>query len=316
MEERVIFAIGSTRFLWSDVERAGRRSGSWDALEGQARAGLAATQQIHRSGGDLPADELDAEEERFRYERDLLSGDELLAWLDQRGVALEEWRAFLARNVARRLAGEGLDPIGEGADLDPRVVEVDGLCSGGFAQMAERLAATAALVAATRAERGGGSPLPTDPDHLAREHADAVAELIGPDSIQEELAARWLDWTRFVLRHAAFADLDAGREAAMCVRMDGMAFDAAARLDGATATEETFLLEDAPAAWRPALMGALAGDLIGPLEEEAGVRLLHVVGRTSASLEDRAVRERARARIIARAEDRAVNDLVVWHADL
>ena len=68
--------------------------------------------------------------------------------------------------------------------------------------------------------------------------------------------------------------------------------------------------------WRSALVPARPGDLLGPIRDEPDYILVHVEAKFLPHVSDPAARARARASLVARAVDRAVNDLVVWHAEL
>jgi hypothetical protein len=77
-----------------------------------------------------------------------------------------------------------------------------------------------------------------------------------------------------------------------------------------------YLLEDVKPPLKDRLVGALPGELIGPLPSDDGVILVAVADRGEPSAEDPAIRERARDRIIRRTIQREIEKRVRWHERL
>jgi len=76
-------------------------------------------------------------------------------------------------------------------------------------------------------------------------------------ALAAQLAAHWLDWIRMECRRFALPTLESAREAALCVREDGMDLDEVARSAGARVDVVSDFLEN----WEPAR--ALIGRLVG-----------------------------------------------------
>src|SRR5437773_1349344 len=100
---------------------------------------------------------------------------------------------------------------------------------------------------------------------------DEVAE-----AVRALIAARQLDWMRFTVQTVLAPDVEVAREVTLCVREDGRPIEqvaAAARLRAETIE---WWLEDVEPAVREALVGAMPGDVLGPLALKEGHLILAV----------------------------------------
>jgi hypothetical protein len=328
MDDRLIFTVGSAAFNWSDVAFAAKRWGMWDRLERTTAEGIASAFAVWTDGphGRILDGELEATAEEFRYRRDLLSADELTAWLDTRGLDLGDWREHIARVVGRERAGADIDELLSRHRPSPEEIaskiEAEGLCSGAFGEMAERLAGLAACWDQRRSEGRNDEPdarLPLDDrslDAIEAAHRSFVDGVATDGAIAHEVGARSLDWIRISGVWSDFADEETALEAAMCVRQDGLELVAAAARAKVVARPWTSFVEDAGGEWQLPLVRARPGDLVGPIRDGVGFGLLHVLAKVLPGPTDPDVRERASASLVARAVERAVNDRVVWHAAL
>ena len=98
----VVFAVDGAEYLGADVVLAAERSGEWSRLREHVRQGLACQQWLADSDHVLTLDEVESAAREFRYERDLISGEEMEAWLEQWALTLETWTDCLQRAVLRR----------------------------------------------------------------------------------------------------------------------------------------------------------------------------------------------------------------------
>ncbi len=266
--ERPVFTVGRRQFLWREVaERV-----DWDGLR-------------RRAGGS--GEEVDVEEAgaRFRYERNLVAGEEMEAWLARWELTVAEWRAYLRRSLA-----EG-----------DRGLWVEAVCSGTLEREAEELAARAAA-----AEALG------EPD-LDRAYARFVAEAADPATLESLLGARRSDWLRTDCRTLVFETEAAAREAALCVRDDGMALTEVAAQAGVDVREHSLHLEDARGELGDALLSARTGELLGPLPLADRYALVLVDDKVEPSLADPEILRRVQEAARRRAIEREVVNRVIWH---
>src|SRR5881296_562503 len=239
--DEVIFTVDRMAYVWEDVVIAGHVWGDWTTLEQRVRDGLACLARLD----DVDDDDLD--EIRAAYE------------LDEDEVA--------------------------------EAVPCEAVCSGMAASLAERLAARAAVYARMRDEGGEATALtpepPKDVAQARRERVQMLSRLetawreftarnAPPEALRALIAARQLDWMRFTVQTVLAPDVEVAREVTLCVREDGRPIEqvaAAARLRAETIE---WWLEDVEPAVREALVGAMPGDVLGPLALKEGHLILAV----------------------------------------
>ena len=222
-------------FVWADVVLAELHRGAWAELEQRTRAGLAARRAAVASGRELSAAETTAAARAFRFERGLLAGEQLDEWLEGWGIGLAEWREYLRRDLLRgRSTGAG--EVGD--DEVSAAIGVEAICSGVLEAAAGRLAAQAALAppgagpagARRPRGRGRGRGAARDPAGAVRGASRAGRAASRPrrrsparsssvdDAVADELARHRQEWLRLELGVLALDDVDAAREALLCLR--------------------------------------------------------------------------------------------------
>lgn len=96
-----IITVGGRDWTGRDLVTAGALSARWPALEADLARGLAC-QQSRRPAPELVRAAL----REFRYSRQLLSGDDLAAWLRARGLTARELKQAAERSLARGHDGD------------------------------------------------------------------------------------------------------------------------------------------------------------------------------------------------------------------
>lgn len=261
--ERPVFTVGARQFRWHEVA---------ERMEAPAPP------------APVPDDELPSAEARFRYERNLVSREEMEAWLTRWELTAAEWRGYLRGNLDGERAGW-----------------VSAVCSGALERAAQELAARAAA-----AEALG------EPD-LDRAYDRFLAEAVSPDALPSILDARRADWLRVDCRTLVFETEPAAREAALCVRDDGMALSEVAEQAGAEVREHSVHLEDAQGGLGDALLSARTGELLGPLALADRFALVLVDEKVEPSLDDPEILRRVQEAAQARAIQREIVNRVTWH---
>src|SRR5262249_53094607 len=130
--------------------------------------------------------------------------------------------------------------------------------------------------------------------------AAARAELVDPDEVDRELAEHRLDWLLLELDLLTLAELDAAREALLCVRTDGLELERVAGQAGSSVSRLSTTLSDAPDWLSPHLLGVDRGSLIGPLTHEDGHAVVSVAARHEVNADDGALRARAEQVLVDR----------------
>jgi hypothetical protein len=343
--------VGSETFCWEDVVWAARLWGDWNTLVAETVAGLACQQHAEASGGGPPEDAIEAAADEFRYAQDLVSADEMNAWLSEWGLTIEDWMDFVERSVLRAEWSEDLEslaaryPASE-EEID-EVLLVEAICSGTLVAAARKLAGRAAIRAISgetaalgtadvgkgprrragrsrnRRERGS---LGLSPD-LSHRRIEAIAQLeahfqrfrtetVTPQAVERQIALRRLDWIRVDCQRAAFATSEVAHEALLCVRDDGRELAAVADDAGVDCDTSPLYLDEAPADLQDRLRSARAGDLLGPVPRDETFELYWIVDKVWPSSDDPEVRRRAEHDLLASVLGREVSQRVRWRRRL
>jgi hypothetical protein len=234
---------------------------------------------------ELSDAELEEAAARFRYERNLVAAEEMEAWLARWELTVAEWRAYLRGTLPD----------------DDRAPWVAAVCSGTLERAARELAAKAAVADAL------GEP------ELERAYERFVAEAVTPDALASLLEARRADWIRVDCRTLVLPSEAAAREAALCVRDDGMALAEVAAQAGVETREHALYLEDAEGELGGALLSARTGELLGPIPLGDRFALVLVDGKVDPALDDPEILRRAQEAARRRAIEREVVNRVTWH---
>jgi hypothetical protein len=315
---RVVFSIASELFTWADVLRAAETRGSWqEHLVSVSDAVVADTHAL--SADNVPtADEVDAAATKFRRDRNLIAGDDLLKWLAHWDVSMPDWEESLHRRLSReRFSGE-LDGLREsGPAYDAAIAAAmwpDAVCSGFIEQAGGQLCADAALALGSGCAAGGRAR--SDFERIQAAADVARSDALRSEVLEREVADHRLEWTAVRGWWLALPDEDMAKEAAMCVRNDGSSLANVARECGEAAEGFSMLLADIDNVLLSHTLAAREGDLIGPLRLGERWVLATIEQKLPPSLNDPLVRQRAQARGIRRAEERAISRYVTWHESL
>lgn len=310
VSERAVFAVAGRTFAWANVICAAKAWGDWAQCEQSAREGRSALTSAERAGLALDGPEFDAEEERFRRSRRLLAADELMSWLARRDVVVSAWRDYVRGVVLRRRwdAAYSVLPPADGA-----AVWVHATCSGTLDSVAHRLAERVAVADATGVLSHFGDPL-TEAEiaELDRIYGEFCERSATVDAIEREVDRHRLDWLTIEWRSQAAADEEVLREAALCIREDGVDFEEVAAAAALPVQRRRTDLDRADAELRAHLLGARVGDLLGPVTVQGEYRLMQVLDKRLPTSDDPEIRARARDAVVGRAVDAELVDRVRW----
>ncbi|HYZ93585.1 MAG TPA: hypothetical protein VFA34_14525 [Actinomycetota bacterium] len=351
---RTAFSVGAREYGWVDVVLAAHLWGEYANLERWTRAGIACQKRLRRLGQAVPEDEVDEASDAWRYERDLLSADEAQEWLDERGLNAEEWVDYIERTVLRQRWASELDKITKAESVTAREVSdalyAEAVCSGALGELGERLAAQAAIYDRVAGSKGGRRPPGCSQAAVASllkrlpatvkktgvagltpgatsKRAELLAclaivferhidEIAAPAALDREIEAHALDWTRIDCEQVLFADEGAAREVLLLIREDGLPLSKAAGIAKAPVEKSSYVLDDVDPSIRLRLVGALPGQVIGPIAAGDGYYVVSIVDRSEPKRRDRRIRERARANVIARGVQAEMGKRVRWHEPL
>jgi hypothetical protein len=277
--QRRVFSTGEQDYRWADVVAAARLWGRWE-------------EATRPTGERLGNGDLEQAGELFRYERNLLAAEEMEAWLDHWGLTVADWRAWLKGELGGW----------------PGAV-----CSGALGELARDLAARAAA-----AEANGGAAGPVEPDLALMDeaYAELRREALANADRDRLLELRASDWVRVAYSALAFGQPGIAREAALCIREDGLSLDEVAKRAGVEVERVDALIEELDPTLAKPLLGTPSGELLGPLESGEEFVLLQVHEKTVPSLADPAIQDLLEREVPRRAVEREVRDRVQWHERL
>jgi hypothetical protein len=283
---RAVFSAHGREYRWSDVIAAAVAYGDWGRIRRQAAAD-------RRPAGREAVT-------AWRRQQKLLSADETLAWLDHWCVEMTDLERHL-----------GVRAPAAGTDLD-RAAWIEAVCSGAHRHLAWGLAERVAL-----------APSPPDAateldlaelERLDRAFERRKQEIECSDAVARLIAANAAEWVRVGLRRLTLSDLDAAREAVLCVRVDGLSLADVAAIAGAELHEEREFLDELDADWRALISSAAVGELRGPVATSAGHAVMELLDKEFAA-DDPDVVARARKAAVEQAVARAAAKFT-WHERL
>jgi hypothetical protein len=308
-----VFSVGGRTYSWGDVVAAARHWSSWSAVERRAREGIVCRRHAEQVGDPLTAADIDAAATAFRYERRLLSGDELESWLARWELTTPYWMEYVRRSLLRaRWAHELAQLAGRHHVAAAEVgafVHTEAVCSGALEHLGMRLAERVAVATAVA---GAADAL----DFTAMDGCweRFCADAASPQAIEREVHAQHIDWLRLDCRWLAHDEEDVVREAALCVREDGRDLAAVAGDAGVRLAREMVFLGSAEPALRGHLLGARPGDVLGPLPLGDEFRLIEVIAKRAPTADDPEIRDRAAQAVVQRAVQGEIVNRVRWAA--
>jgi hypothetical protein len=334
-----VFEVDGETFFWEDVVLDALRRGKWTRLVREVSDSLATLEAADEGPEDPEFEEAaDDAAQEFRYERDLVTAQEMEDWLKLRGVGVREWMEFIRRNTlstrtgTRRTSGarSEADAAAIAAEL-----RVELICSGlgeqWAGELAERAAGAAAAAEATLPESGtdvlGSAPPSPLPEGLSAERAgerlavldrverglqEFARSVLTGEAIRREISHHHTEWIRVDCRTVGFAGESEAREAAFCLREDGLELDEVAATARAPVAESRFYLDDLEPDFRPVFLAARPVDLLGPMLFEGSHTLIRVVDKVMPSEQDPEVLRRAEAGVLARALADQMHRRVRW----
>ena len=104
LAEQPVFTVDGAPYSWGDVLLSAELSGALEELTEATRRGLSA------AGPRLESDAIRAAAAQFRYDRNLLSAEELQAWLTRWQLELDDWMEHLRRMLLREQRAGPLAP--------------------------------------------------------------------------------------------------------------------------------------------------------------------------------------------------------------
>jgi hypothetical protein len=334
------FLVLNAEYARLDVALAAMARGEWAAFERQLAHGLAALARAEAEDLYPSPEALDDAAAAFRYERDLLAASEINDWLERCGLSVDDWTSYLARDLLRRQWHDALDHTLDWYPPSPdqlvAAAFAEGVCSGAFDDFEETCAARVALASSrplTVDVAPAGSedvsrvadahPLwlsarARDDVHVRLERvltiearfARAAHEVVAQTSLDDVVEQHRMQWQQVELDTLQFPTEHAAREAVLCVTLDRLSLHDVAALSRRPASRSVCFADELEPERRDQVLGVAPGSVLGPLAVNGHFEVSAVVRRTSPTLADQRVLDRARRTVLDSALRRATRDHV------
>lgn len=295
---------------------------------------------------EVDNDALQSLSEQFRFERDLITGEETESWVEERGLTLQDFSDYFLRHYWREAAGgnvvpEMIDYLAAPEELRD-LLRVELLLSGDFdrlaVQLSWRIAAfhfsgketTPALVTSERSRflkrfeldeiqltewlTGLGCNQTWLNEMLQLEAAYRLQcdSLMTPAARERTLSLLRLPLTRAALETIEVESCDAAREAFLCVSEDDASIAAVAS-DGRYPYRRTeVVLEDLPAELQRQILCAAPGEVLEPIKQGDSFQVVRLIAKIDADLSNAQVRERVERQILERHFSELAAKCVRW----
>jgi hypothetical protein len=334
------FSAAGVDYEWIDVALWAMAHGEWAAFERRLAEGLACLNRARVENATPSDDELDEAAVAFRYDRDLLAASEMNEWLDQVGLTVDDWSAYLTRELLRQRWHHSLAAtLQQYPPAAPQLVEaafVEGICSKTFAAFEEGFCARVAMAAACGPLHDhGASPL-DEAERIAERHdhwlqarsvvdveerlnrvlrieshfTAAVDRVIARTPLHDIVQQHRLQWQQVELDTLHFSSEHAAREALLCVTVDRLSLHDVAALARRSADRRLFFVDELDAEQRDRVLSVDPGSVLGPIAVNGHFEVSSVVRRTPPAVSDERVAARARKTIIDAAIRSATRDHV------
>jgi hypothetical protein len=282
---------------------------------------------------ELDESTISAAAEEFRYQHDLITAEETEAWLANRGLTLDDFSDYFARQYSASAVTDGPCPEEVGYNsADPELRELfvaELILSGELEEMntkliwrlAARCAGTEMTPDAVAAEEqsffernsitrgqlgkwleGLGRDVEWFNEMLAFEatYRSCCRTLLLPQARQRELAMLRMSLTRLETEVIEFESRDAAQEALFCVREDGMSMEEVAAEGRYPYRRVDFVLEDIATEAQQRFLSASAGDFLGPMARADGFELCRIISKIEPQADDPTLKSRIDRRLLGR----------------
>ena len=331
----VVCACGEQEYKARDAIEAALFRGELQPSWMQFLRGLKAEKRADELELELDDDAIDTAAEAFRYQHDLITAEETEQWLAARGLSLDDFSDYFARQYWPAALEEKVEPDDiDFASAPPEQRELftaELILSGELDRLTTQLMWRLAAVAASEKED-------VDPGAIAVERQmffertkfdetklgdwlnqigrdsrwfdKAIAmeasyrrccqTLLDPRARKRELSMLRMPLTRFEAEVIELESRDAAKEALFCIREDGMSMEEVATEGRYPYRRISFLQEDVPSDLQQKFLSIAVGDVLDPVARGDGFELYRIANKVEPQSEDPAIQQRVDQRLLER----------------
>ena len=343
-DDLIVCACGNRGYRAREAVEAAFFRGELDSSWREFLKRVEAEKRADEMEMDVDESAIDAAAESFRYQHDLITAEETEQWLAARGLSLDDFADFFARQYCSSTLGDEVTAKEVGYLAAPaelrQLFVAEAILSGDLDQMTTALMWR--LAAGSESRDSDSEALAAEeklffdrhqidraelPNWLARLGRDAewFAEmlaietafrqrcdtLLAQQAYQHELVSLRLPLTRFEIEKIELESRDAAQEALFCVREDGMSMEEVATEGRYPYQRIEFLLEDIADDLQQKFLSVSVGDTLEPIERGDGFELCRVTKKVEPHPDDPAVRLRIEQRLL----DRHFSELMGKHVE-
>lgn len=328
-DDLIVCACGGHEYTAREAIHAALYRGEvqplWDAFLLRS----AAEREADEKELDLDEDAIDSAAEQFRYRHDLITAEETEQWLTMRGLNLDDFSEFFARQYCAHALGREVKPekteYVDASETLRQHFAAEVILAGDLDWMITRLSWRLAAVAALDPEKDAIAPAALEKerkDFLKRNqlqpgqtaewlgklkrderwldemvkmetaYQERRGTLVTPQTRQRELTQLRMPLTRYESEVIELESKDAAQEALFCVRNDGMSMEEVATEGRYPYRSISFLQEDVPENLQQRFLSVTAGDVLEPLPHGDGFELYRITKKIEPTADDPAVQER------------------------
>lgn len=319
------FDLDQTPVTWADVLARGYLGRRLEPLVAALAESVGAMELAANEGFQQDTAAVKAAMNAWRTSRRQASSDETRAWLEARGLTLDDLVNWVQRTQQRELfRTRDTIPVPEIRSLPflAHELEFAGRDESLVLEIANEAVVPPAEKKALEIERAKlvaafarvGTPeaiaaalgVPADSVLHAFEHAAnyrlAREKILTPAALDEQLARDRRMLARVEVAAARFDSESMALEAAACLRDEKKWLEVLAGEMGFESSRETWFVEDMPpSSLNTQLATGRPGDVFGPFQKDGGFFVYEVLTRIEPNLTDPEVRHRVETRVLTRA---------------
>ena len=326
-DDLVVCACAGQEFKARDAMEAALFCGHLNDLWQSFLRRVAAEKQADEADMELDEDAIDAAAEQFRYDHDLITAEETEQWLTMRGLTLDNFGGYFARQTCLHALGDDVTPeeidyLSAPDDLR-QLFAVELILSGDLDRITTDLSWRLAAAAATANEEADAERIKAERTsfferaglaeddltgwlqkmgreatwfeqmvRMESEYRRRSESLLTPQMRQRERSVQRLGLTRFEAEVIELESRDAAQEALFCVKEDGMSMQEVATEGRYPYKVLSFLQEDIPDDLQQRFLSVTVGEVLEPLTRGDGFELYRITSKKEPQADDPAVQER------------------------